>query len=121
MDIHCFTISFWFVISFTVLLKSARVGVKEKFISSIFVVGLIKPLYVNTCSHFFFCGYQIETRNNKLEMQSVNNKALIEELDKVIERLRVPSEVCFTFFVLASLLSNWFAYRSVVDCSMQHP
>ncbi|AEE32185.1 unnamed protein product [Arabidopsis thaliana] len=34
----------------------------------------------------------IETRNNKLEMQSVNNKALIEELDKVIERLRVPSE-----------------------------
>lgn len=40
-----------------------------------------------------FCGMQIETRNNKLEMQSVNNKALIEELDKVIERLRVPSEV----------------------------
>jgi len=70
---------------------------------------------------FLFCGYQIEIRNNKLEMQSVNNKALIEELDKVIERLRVPSEVCFTFFVLASLLSNWFAYRSVVDCSMQHP
>ncbi|CAD5314863.1 unnamed protein product [Arabidopsis thaliana] len=34
----------------------------------------------------------IEIRNNKLEMQSVNNKALIEELDKVIERLRVPSE-----------------------------
>ncbi|KAI4307575.1 hypothetical protein L6164_030747 [Bauhinia variegata] len=34
----------------------------------------------------------IETRNNKLEMQSVNNKALIEELDKLLERLRVPSE-----------------------------
>lgn len=46
----------------------------------------------------FLCGIQIETRNNKLEMQSVNNKALIEELDKVIERLRVPSEVCFTLF-----------------------
>ena len=36
---------------------------------------------------------QIETRNNNLEMQSVNNKALIEELDKLLERLRVPSEV----------------------------
>ncbi|KAF5468397.1 hypothetical protein F2P56_012549 [Juglans regia] len=34
----------------------------------------------------------IETRNNKLEMQSVNNKALIAELDKLLERLRVPSE-----------------------------
>ncbi|KAI4305349.1 hypothetical protein L6164_028720 [Bauhinia variegata] len=40
----------------------------------------------------------IETRNNKLEMQSVNNKALIDELDKLIERLRVPSEyaTCLT-------------------------
>ncbi|XP_010525629.1 PREDICTED: exocyst complex component SEC3A [Tarenaya hassleriana] len=34
----------------------------------------------------------IETRNNKLEMQSVNNKVLIEELDKLLERLRIPSE-----------------------------
>ncbi|XP_052208193.1 exocyst complex component SEC3A [Diospyros lotus] len=34
----------------------------------------------------------IETRNNKLEMQSVNNKALIEELDKLLDSLRVPSE-----------------------------
>ncbi|GKV04756.1 hypothetical protein SLEP1_g16871 [Rubroshorea leprosula] len=34
----------------------------------------------------------IETRNNKLEMQSVNNKTLIEELDKLLERLQVPSE-----------------------------
>ncbi|XP_074273552.1 exocyst complex component SEC3A-like [Silene latifolia] len=34
----------------------------------------------------------IETRNNKLEMQSVNNKALIEELDKLLERLRVSPE-----------------------------
>ncbi|XP_048226940.1 exocyst complex component SEC3A isoform X2 [Ricinus communis] len=34
----------------------------------------------------------IETRNNKLEMQSVNNKSLIEELDKLVERLCVPSE-----------------------------
>lgn len=34
----------------------------------------------------------IESRNNKLEMQSVNNKALIDELDKLLERLRIPSE-----------------------------
>ncbi|GAB2222046.1 hypothetical protein Drorol1_Dr00013244 [Drosera rotundifolia] len=34
----------------------------------------------------------IETRNNKLELQSVNNKILIEELDKLVERLCVPSE-----------------------------
>ncbi|KAF5198843.1 Exocyst complex component sec3a [Thalictrum thalictroides] len=34
----------------------------------------------------------IETRNNKLEMQSVNNESLIKELDKLLERLRVPSE-----------------------------
>ncbi|XP_054817382.1 exocyst complex component SEC3A isoform X1 [Prosopis cineraria] len=40
----------------------------------------------------------IETRNNNLEMQSVNNKALIEELDKLVERLQVPSEyaACLT-------------------------
>ncbi|XP_029124621.1 receptor like protein 21 [Cajanus cajan] len=35
---------------------------------------------------------EIETRNNNLEMQSVNNKSLIEELDKLLERLCVPSE-----------------------------
>uniref|UniRef100_A0A1D1XZ59 Exocyst complex component SEC3A n=2 Tax=Anthurium amnicola TaxID=1678845 RepID=A0A1D1XZ59_9ARAE len=34
----------------------------------------------------------IESRNNKLEMQSVNNEALIEELDKLLERLRIPSK-----------------------------
>ncbi|XP_058081766.1 exocyst complex component SEC3A-like [Magnolia sinica] len=34
----------------------------------------------------------IESRNNKLEMQSVNNKSLVEELEKLLERLRVPSE-----------------------------
>ncbi|KAK6130950.1 hypothetical protein DH2020_035312 [Rehmannia glutinosa] len=40
----------------------------------------------------------IETRNNKLEMQSVNNKSLIEELDKLLERQRIPSEyaACLT-------------------------
>ncbi|KFK23976.1 hypothetical protein AALP_AAs72696U000100 [Arabis alpina] len=34
----------------------------------------------------------IEIGNNKLEKQSVNNNALIKELDKFIEKLRVPSE-----------------------------
>ncbi|KAJ4963764.1 hypothetical protein NE237_023703 [Protea cynaroides] len=34
----------------------------------------------------------IETRNNQLEMQSVNNKALITELDRLLERMRVPPE-----------------------------
>ncbi|KAK2392499.1 Exocyst complex component S3A [Trifolium repens] len=34
----------------------------------------------------------IEIRNNKLEMQSVNNKSLIEELDKLLEQLNIPSE-----------------------------
>ncbi|EPS72833.1 hypothetical protein M569_01920 [Genlisea aurea] len=34
----------------------------------------------------------IETRNNKLEMQSVNNRSLVEELDKLLERLAIPSE-----------------------------
>ncbi|PON88959.1 Exocyst complex component Sec [Trema orientale] len=52
----------------------------------------------------------IETRNNKLEMQSVNNKSLIEELDKLLERLRVPSEyaACLTggSFDEARMLQN---------------
>ncbi|ESW16662.1 hypothetical protein PHAVU_007G175100, partial [Phaseolus vulgaris] len=40
----------------------------------------------------------IETRNNKLEMQSVNNKTLMEELDKLLEQLSIPSEysACLT-------------------------
>ncbi|TKY75120.1 Exocyst complex component SEC3A [Spatholobus suberectus] len=40
----------------------------------------------------------IETRNNKLEMQSVNNRTLIEELDKLLEQLSIPSEysACLT-------------------------
>lgn len=39
------------------------------------------------------CLVQIETGNNRLEMQSVNNKSLVEELDKLLEKLRMPSEV----------------------------
>ncbi|KAK9073328.1 hypothetical protein SSX86_007652 [Deinandra increscens subsp. villosa] len=52
----------------------------------------------------------IETRNNQLEMQSVNNNALIEELDKLLEKLRIPSEyaACLTggSFDEARMLQN---------------
>lgn len=52
----------------------------------------------------------IETRNNKLEMQSVNNQSLIVELGKLLERLRVPSEyaACLTggSFDEARMLQN---------------
>ncbi|KAL6574257.1 Exocyst complex component S3A [Orobanche hederae] len=52
----------------------------------------------------------IELRNNKLEMQSVNNKSLIEELEKLLERLRIPSEyaACLTggSFDEARMLQN---------------
>ncbi|XP_031406080.1 exocyst complex component SEC3A-like isoform X2 [Punica granatum] len=34
----------------------------------------------------------IETRNNKLELQSVNNRLLTEEVDRLLERLRIPPE-----------------------------
>nr|XP_029116290.1 exocyst complex component SEC3A isoform X3 [Elaeis guineensis] len=34
----------------------------------------------------------IESRNNKLEMQSTSNNSLLDELDKLLERLRIPSE-----------------------------
>nr|XP_027092825.1 exocyst complex component SEC3A-like isoform X2 [Coffea arabica] len=52
----------------------------------------------------------IETRNNKLEMHSVNNKSLVEELDKLLERLCIPSEyaACLTggSFDEARMLQN---------------
>ncbi|XP_050126702.1 exocyst complex component SEC3A [Malus sylvestris] len=52
----------------------------------------------------------IETRNNKLEMQSVNNRALIYELDKLLLGLRVPSQyaACLTggSFDEARMLQN---------------
>ncbi|KAJ0834849.1 putative exocyst complex component Sec3 [Helianthus annuus] len=35
----------------------------------------------------------IETRNNKLELQSINYKGLGVELDKLLEKLHIPSEV----------------------------
>lgn len=58
-------------------------------------------------------GLQIETRNNKLEMQSVNNKSLIEELDKLLERLRIPSEVITHFFLVCECA---FCFR--MKCTM---
>ncbi|KAF1871189.1 hypothetical protein Lal_00019981 [Lupinus albus] len=52
----------------------------------------------------------IETRNNKLEMQSVNNRSLIDELDKLLERLSIPAEysACLTgdSFDEARMLQN---------------
>ncbi|KAG1368535.1 exocyst complex component SEC3A [Cocos nucifera] len=34
----------------------------------------------------------VESRNNKLEMQSTSNNSLLDELDKLLARLRIPSE-----------------------------
>ncbi|CAM8975838.1 unnamed protein product [Rhodiola kirilowii] len=52
----------------------------------------------------------IETRNNKLEMQSVNNRALMEELDRLLEKLHIPPEhaMCLTdgSFDEASMVQN---------------
>ncbi|KAJ0989448.1 hypothetical protein J5N97_007804 [Dioscorea zingiberensis] len=40
----------------------------------------------------------IESRNNTLELQTVNNKLLTEELDRLLERLHIPNEIaeCLT-------------------------
>ncbi|KAG6672276.1 hypothetical protein I3843_16G054300 [Carya illinoinensis] len=61
----------------------------------------------------------IETRNNQLEMQSVNNKGLIEELDKLLERLRVPSEYAASLtggsFDEARMLQNIEACEWLTD------
>ncbi|KAK9164050.1 hypothetical protein Syun_004952 [Stephania yunnanensis] len=52
----------------------------------------------------------IEIRNNKLEMQSLNNKTLVEELDKLLKQLSIPSEytACLTggSFEEANMLQN---------------
>ncbi|RZR72815.1 hypothetical protein BHM03_00017292 [Ensete ventricosum] len=49
----------------------------------------------------------IELRNNKLEMQSVCSEALIEELDKLLEPLRIPSEVlCVPYISVLCFLQN---------------
>ncbi|GMH18402.1 hypothetical protein Nepgr_020243 [Nepenthes gracilis] len=52
----------------------------------------------------------IETRNKKLELQSLNNKTLVEELDKLLEHLRIPSgyAACLTgdCFDVASMSDN---------------
>ncbi|KAH6780524.1 exocyst complex component sec3A [Perilla frutescens var. hirtella] len=51
----------------------------------------------------------IETGNNRLEMQSVNNKSLVEELDKLLEKLRMPSEYA------ACLIGGSFDEASMFD------
>nr|GMC97867.1 MATH domain-containing protein At5g43560 [Ipomoea batatas] len=40
-----------------------------------------------------FAHMQIEARNNNLEMQSVNNRKLIEDLDRLVEKVCIPAEV----------------------------
>lgn len=37
--------------------------------------------------------WQIEARNNKLELQAQNNAALVEELNALLEKLSIPPEV----------------------------
>ncbi|XP_024970249.1 exocyst complex component SEC3A-like [Cynara cardunculus var. scolymus] len=45
----------------------------------------------------------IEARNNKLEMQSINNKALSVELDTLLDRLHIPPEVHYFQLELTSV------------------
>lgn len=74
---------------------------------------------------------QIEAGNNRLEMQSMNNNSLVEELDKLLAKLRMPPEV-FPFslctFVKETLCLCYMAYLSKLwfliwfsplKCSMQ--
>lgn len=76
---------------YAILVSFAFLGYPGDIISD---VGVLEKhcLLIYFFLYNFSC-VQIETRNNNLEMQSVNNKSLIEELDKLLERLRVPSEV----------------------------
>lgn len=37
--------------------------------------------------------WQIEARNNKLELQAQNNASLVEELNTLLEKLSIPPEV----------------------------
>ncbi|XP_031483157.1 exocyst complex component SEC3A-like isoform X2 [Nymphaea colorata] len=56
----------------------------------------------------------IESRNNKLEMQSLNNKTLIEELDKLLERFRVPPE--FAASLSAGSFDEAYMLKNVEAC-----
>ena len=49
---------------------------------------------------------QIEAGNNRLEMQSMNNNSLVEELDKLLAKLRMPPEV-FPFSLCTSVKKNF--------------
>lgn len=71
-----------------------------------------KCIIASLLTYFVFGGLQIEMRNNKLEMQSVNNKSLIEELDKLLERLRIPSEVLLWNVSFALEFEVYYVYYS---------
>ncbi|KAK1389369.1 exocyst complex component SEC3A [Heracleum sosnowskyi] len=60
----------------------------------------------------------IETRNNKLEMQSVNNKALIEELDNLLAKLRIIPEyaTCLTEGSFDEMAQNVEACEWLTSC-----
>ena len=45
-------------------------------------------------------------RHNKLEMVEVNNTALVEELNNLLELLRIPNEASHLVAQLMSILSN---------------
>jgi len=64
-------------------------------IMHIFQFLLWLPYFLSNTKYFIslLVYLQIESRNNKLEMQSTNDKGLIEELGKLLDRLRIPSEV----------------------------
>lgn len=51
-------------------------------------------------------------------MQSVNNKALIEELDKLLERLHVPNEVCPSYLCLPA---HFNLKLTIFSASSMHP
>lgn len=57
---------------------------------------------------------QIEARNNKLEMQSFNYKALAAELDSLLETLHVPTEVDY-FHSVFNLCSHTFGHNMIVS------
>lgn len=51
--------------------------------------------------------WQIEARNNKLELQAQNNASLVEELNTLLEKLSIPPEVRdLICLVIVSLIEN---------------
>ena len=44
---------------------------------------------------FVLVRLQIEAQNNMLEVQAMNNKKLLTELDTLLESLYIPPQVCY--------------------------